>query len=76
MHLMAMAERRPIRYETISTLLHQWVEVAIYPSADGGLSVYFHDIEARKRAEEAMAAELAARGEKSRRAPRRKRGSR
>jgi PAS domain S-box-containing protein len=50
-HLDVMASRRPVHYETISSALRRWIAVSIYPSEGGGLSVYFHDIEDRKRAE-------------------------
>jgi PAS domain S-box-containing protein len=54
-HLMAMNERRPVQFETNSPNLNTWMEVSIYPSADGGLSVYFRDISERKRLEELLA---------------------
>jgi PAS domain S-box-containing protein len=50
--LKAMQERQPTRLEVMSPVLHQWVEVNISPTRDGGLSVYFRDISARKRVEE------------------------
>ena len=50
-HLEAMATRSPAHYETVSPILHRWISVSIYPSEGGGLSVYFSDIEDRKRAE-------------------------
>jgi PAS domain S-box-containing protein len=53
-HLRAMAERMPVRFETFSPNLHFWVSVNIYPTADGGLAVYFRDITERKQAEEAL----------------------
>ncbi|MET0528397.1 MAG: PAS domain S-box protein [Microvirga sp.] len=48
----AMQERQPARVEMVSPVLHQWVEVSIYPISDDGLSVYFRDISERKRVEE------------------------
>jgi PAS domain S-box-containing protein len=51
MHLAAMADRRPMHYETRSPLLGRWVEVSIYPEAGGGLSCYFRDISERKAAD-------------------------
>jgi PAS domain S-box-containing protein len=48
-----MQERQPVRLETISPVLNRWIEASIFPTADGGLSVYFRDISERKRAEEA-----------------------
>jgi len=58
----AMRERTPARFETFSTFLHTWVEIFAYPSAAGGLSVYFRDITERKRAAaQAAESELRAR---------------
>ncbi len=48
----AMKERQPVRAEMVSPVLHQWVDVSIYLTNDGGLSVYFRDISERKRVEE------------------------
>ena len=48
----AMQERQPARVEMVSPVLHQWVDVSIYPISDDGLSVYFRDISERKRIEE------------------------
>lgn len=50
--LKAMQERQPTQLEVMSPVLHQWVELSISPTRDGGLSVYFRDISARKRGEE------------------------
>ena len=50
-HVEAMATRRPQHYETVSPILQRWISVSVYPSDDGGLAVYFHDIEERKRAD-------------------------
>jgi PAS domain S-box-containing protein len=50
-HLQVMNERRPVQFETMSPVLHHWIEVSIYPREGGGLAVYFHDITERKRAE-------------------------
>jgi PAS domain S-box-containing protein len=51
-HVHAMEERCPVHIETLSPILDHWVDVNIYPTADGGLSVYFRDITQRKKAEE------------------------
>jgi PAS domain S-box-containing protein len=48
----AMEGRQPTRTEVVSPVLHQWVDLSIYPTSDGGLSAYFRDISARKRVEE------------------------
>ncbi len=46
----ALATQWPAHFEALSPLTHKWVEVHAYPSAEG-LSVYFQNIDARKRAE-------------------------
>ena len=51
-HMRAMQKRQPVHYETISPKLKFWIEANIYPTADGGLSVYFRDVSDRKKAEE------------------------
>jgi PAS domain S-box-containing protein len=56
-HLRAMAERTPVHFETFAPNLHLWADVNIYPTADGGLAVYFRDITERKELEAALAAE-------------------
>jgi PAS domain S-box-containing protein len=53
-HLWAMEKRVPLNFETYSSNLKFWVDVNIYPTPDGGLSVYFRDITERKQAEEAL----------------------
>ncbi len=53
-HQAVMRERRPVRFETVSPLLHHWVDVSIYPAEDGGLAVYFRDITERKQSEQAL----------------------
>ena len=55
-HLRALAEQSVVRLETVSPILGHWVDISIYPTRDGGLSVYFRNIDARKRAEEAQRA--------------------
>lgn len=54
MHLKCMAERNPLRYETISPIIGRWVDVSLYPDARGGLSCYFRNIEDRKRDEDRL----------------------
>jgi PAS domain S-box-containing protein len=50
----AVAERRPVTFhEFYPAPLNDWFEVHAYPS-DDGLSVYFQNITARKRAEEEL----------------------
>jgi PAS domain S-box-containing protein len=51
MHVVAMAERRVLHFETVSPILGRWTEVSLYPDSGGGLSCYFRDISERKAAE-------------------------
>jgi PAS domain S-box-containing protein len=51
-HVIAMKGRTPIRLETISPINRQWLELSIFPTADGGLSIYLRNIADRKDAEE------------------------
>ncbi|MGZ4332492.1 MAG: PAS domain S-box protein, partial [Solirubrobacteraceae bacterium] len=50
----AVREQRPVTFETYSPRTHEWREVRAYPSKDGGLLVYGHDITERKAAEEQL----------------------
>jgi len=56
MHHRALKENKAVRYETFSQFLSRWVDVSVYPGPHGGLSVYFRDITARKKSEEALRA--------------------
>ncbi len=47
----ALADQRHIQFET-SRAMDQWVEINVYPGPNG-ISLYVHDITARKRAEAA-----------------------
>jgi PAS domain S-box-containing protein len=49
----AADERSPVTFEAFYPPLGSWYEVRAYPSEDG-LSVYFHDVSERRRAEEAL----------------------
>ena len=49
----AIVEQAPIAFEEFYAPLGVWFEVRAYPSTDG-LAVYFHDISARKAAEDAL----------------------
>lgn len=49
----AMREQRPIRMEDYYAPWDRWFENIIYPSPEG-LSIYFHEVSDRKRAEEAL----------------------
>lgn len=48
----AVRDNAPIHFEEFFPLLNAWYECHCYPSSDG-LSVYFHDVTERRRAEEA-----------------------
>jgi PAS domain S-box-containing protein len=49
----AVRDKTPVSFEALSPLLGLWVEARAYPSREG-LSVYFHDITERKKAEESV----------------------
>ena len=53
-YLDAMRRRETVHLETVSPVMHRWLSVTMYPSRGGGLSVYFQDIEQRKKGEERM----------------------
>jgi len=53
-YLDAMQRRETVQLEAVSPIIHRWLAVMIYPSRGGGLSVYFQDIEERKKAEERL----------------------
>jgi PAS domain S-box-containing protein len=48
----AIDENRRLNFEIESVITGKWIEISAYP-LDGGLSIYFRNIEERKRAEEA-----------------------
>ncbi|MBW8683092.1 PAS domain S-box protein [Chitinophaga rhizophila] len=56
MQLQVMETRESVHYEVVSPFLHRWISVGIFPSSSGGISVFFHDIEDRKRTEHALRA--------------------
>ena len=47
----AVRERESVVFETYSPVTESWVQVHAYPSADGGLSFFGHDITERKETE-------------------------
>ncbi|MBA4147702.1 MAG: PAS domain S-box protein [Verrucomicrobia bacterium] len=51
----AVSEQVTVKFESFYTPLQVWLYVSAYPSPEG-LSVYFHDITERKRAEESLRA--------------------
>jgi len=50
----AMHERRTVHMEAVSTITNSWIDIHAYPTADGGLTVYFSDISERKQAEQEL----------------------
>lgn len=49
-----MEERVPVEFETYYAPFDAWYGVTAYPTTSGGIAVFFRDITARKRAEEAV----------------------
>ncbi len=47
----AMASRQPLDFELVSPLLRKWTYFSVYPTAEGGISVYFRDISRQKAIE-------------------------
>jgi PAS domain S-box-containing protein len=50
----AVREQRPVTFDTYSPRTHEWQEVRAYPSKEGGLLVFGHDITVRRAAEEQL----------------------
>ena len=46
----AMAERVTVEFQEFLPELGRWFEVRAYPTTDGGLALYFHDVTERQRA--------------------------
>ena len=46
-----MDERTPLQFEANSSVPERWTSYSVYPTRDGGFSVYFRDISERKRIE-------------------------
>ena len=53
-------ERVQVEFEDYNPALERWYANRAYPTADGAISVYFHDVTARKHAEREGEAELVA----------------
>ncbi len=53
-HYEALREGKPVHYETVSPLVHIWIDASIYPGSNGSLSVFFRDITSRKQAQQAL----------------------
>lgn len=50
----AVATGEPVHLEEYFAPFHCWLEVHAYPTAEGGLSVFFQDVTPRRRAEETL----------------------
>jgi PAS domain S-box-containing protein len=50
----AVVQQVPVQFENYYQPWDRWFHVKAYPSKDGGLSVFFHDITARKRSDDAL----------------------
>jgi PAS domain S-box-containing protein len=50
----AVAEQVPVQFEFYYEPRESWFQNTAYPTKDGGLSVFYQDITARKRSEEAL----------------------
>ncbi len=50
-----MQTRQSEHMETFSPMLQTWLQVNVYPTLEGGLTIYFCDIQGRKRIEQALA---------------------
>ncbi|HZZ94734.1 MAG TPA: PAS domain S-box protein [Usitatibacter sp.] len=46
----AMDERVTVEFQDLLPLFGRWFEVRAYPTVDGGLALYFHDVTERQRA--------------------------
>src|SRR5208283_1090346 len=46
-----MTERAPIEFEAFSPVLKCWAFLSVYPTREGGISVYFRDVSEQKRIE-------------------------
>ena len=55
-HLQAAQTRQMVRVDAASPVRGHWADISIYPTSDGGMSVYFRDITDRKHAEEQLRA--------------------
>ena len=56
----AVRERVSVSYENFNALIGIWLNTRAYPTADGGIAVYFQDVTARKDAERQLEIHLAA----------------
>jgi signal transduction histidine kinase len=47
--------RTPVHFELFSQLAQQWLSINLYPLSDGGVAVYFRNIDEQKRIQKEMA---------------------
>ncbi len=50
----------PLQFEMMSPILRRWVSFSVYPTREGGISVYFRDVERQKAVEADLVAAKAA----------------
>ncbi|WP_448205622.1 ATP-binding protein [Azospirillum sp. sgz302134] len=55
-YVAVMNEKQPRQFEFISPILKRWTAFSVYPTAEGGIAVYFRDISAQKAAEAGLIA--------------------
>lgn len=48
-YAVALAERRTVEFEEYFEPLKAWLELRVYPSPQGGLTIYFRDVTERRR---------------------------
>ncbi len=48
-YLLALAEMRTVEFEAFYEPLQAWLELRVYPSAQGGITIYFRDVTGRRR---------------------------
>src|SRR5262249_55535435 len=53
-YLRAANDRTPAEFDYRSEQWNRWLHVKVYPAPEGGISVFFSDITARRAAEEAL----------------------
>ena len=51
-----IAENQALQFETISPVIKRWIAFSVYPTREGGVSVYLQDVERQKEAENALIA--------------------
>ena len=51
-----MRERAPIEFETFTQVTKRWMFLSVYPTREGGISIYFRDVSEQKRIESELTA--------------------